>query len=193
MILNLGKPGGRAWRRRLCSGVTLLAYLVTAIGAPVPEAHGDGPNACGQQVCCCGTPEQCQASGCGCPHRAKTPTPDEAPAEDEAPPSCCSHDSKKPAVKSSCCVGEPPAPSSEKPKEPSKSKPNTVRWQIGMSAQKCGGGATTWLNAAPALPMQTPLSWQPSWPYCHSLPITHEYSFVLSTDLLDPPPRFLAV
>ena len=186
MFLDLGKPVGRILRRRLCSGVTLLAYLVAAIGAPVPETSGQTPNACGQQVCCCGTPEQCQASGCGCPHRGKTPD------QEEAPPSCCSHESKKPAANSSCCVREN-SPSSEPPSAPSKPKPNTLRWMIGISAQKCRGGATTWLNAAPALPMQAPLCWLPSWPYCHSLPITHEHPFVLSMDLLDPPPRSQAV
>ena len=189
MFLDLGKPVGRILRRRLCSGVTLLAYLIAVIGAPVPETSGQSPNACGQEVCCCGTPEQCQASGCGCPHRGQLPAPQEALPEEEDTPSCCSHESKKPAVKSSCCVREPSTPSDV----PIKSKPNTVRWVIGMSAQKCRGGATTWLNAAPALPMQAPLSWQPSWPYCHSLPITHEHRFVLSMDLLDPPPRSQAV
>jgi hypothetical protein len=70
-------------RRRLISSVTLLAYLACAVGFPMPEMAARSPNSCGQQVCCCGTLEQCQASGCGC-----TPAP--------VVNSCC-------AKKSTCC------------------------------------------------------------------------------------------
>ncbi len=58
----------RAWPHRLLSGVTLLAYLVAAIGFPVPESPA---HSCGQQACGCGTSEQCQAGGCGCSQRAR--------------------------------------------------------------------------------------------------------------------------
>lgn len=184
MRFSFGKPLWRSLRRRLCSGVTLLAYVVAAIGFPVPEAPAQSPHACGQQVCCCGSAEQCKASGCGCSHQ----TPETPPEEQE--PDCCSK--KKATAEPSCCVKEK-GTTQEPTKTPDKPKKNTVRWVVGISAQKCRGGATQWLSADAALPMQAPLTWQPSWPYCHSLPITHEHPFAIAADVLDPPPRLEAV
>jgi hypothetical protein len=183
MMFNLGIPDWRALRRRLCAGVTLLAYLVAAIGFPAPQTPAQSPHACGQQVCGCGTAAQCKANGCCCSH-GTTPAP---PAEQE-PADCCSK--KKPAAP--CCVKE--SSTTQKPaKAPAKPKGNTVRWVLGISALKCRGGATQWISAEAALPLQAPVCWLPSWPYCHSLPVLHEYPFAIAEDLLDPPPRLEAV
>jgi hypothetical protein len=183
MILSLGKPLWRSLRRRLCAGVTLLAYLVAAIGFPAPQTSAQARHPCGQQVCGCGTAQQCKASGCCCSHGA----PQAPPAEQE-PAGCCSK--KKPAA--SCCVKE--SSTTQKPaKAPSKPKSNTVRWVIGVAALKCRGGATQWISADAALPMQAPVCWLPTWPYCHSLPVTHEDPFTVVADLLDPPPRLEAI
>jgi hypothetical protein len=183
MILNSGKPLWQSLRRRLCAGVTLLAYLVAAIGFPAPQTPAQSPHACGRQVCGCGTAEQCKAGGCCCSRG----TP-QAPPQEQGPADCCSK--RKPAA--SACVKE--APSTQKPtKAPSKPKGNTVRWVIGISALKCRGGATQWISADAALPMAAPIRWQPSWPYCHSVPVTHEHPFAIAEDLLDPPPRLEAV
>jgi hypothetical protein len=141
----------RAVRRRLCAGVTLLAYLATAIGFPVPAAEAKSASGGAAQVCCCGTPVQCKVSGCGCSHESEP-----------EPPTCCTE--KKP-------------------------KDDSVRWVLGMSAKKCGGGLSDWIQADVAVPMPTPITWQPSWPYCHSLPISHDSSLLLSANPLDPPPR----
>src|SRR4051794_24829252 len=110
-----GKHSWSHWRRRLCSAVTLLAYLTSAIGFPIPVMVASPGSTCGQQVCCCGTAEQCRASGCACPHHpAPTPAPDVDPV-----PSCCAK--KKSQAKASCCVKETtaksptPAPSKVKP------------------------------------------------------------------------------
>jgi hypothetical protein len=161
MPFNLGKPLWRACRRRLCAGVTLMAYLAAAIGFPMPATSAQEPGACGQRVCCCGTPAQCKANGCGCSH-------DGTESEDEPSPDCC----KKPAK-----------PNSK----------NNVRWVVGIAAVKCGGGPMQWLSGDAALPTAPPLTWQPSSPFCHSLPITHEFPFAIATDLLDPPPRLDAI
>ncbi len=180
MGLNLPNPMWRALPRRLLSGVTLLAYLVAAIGFPVPQAPAHAGNACGQQVCCCGTAVQCKASGCGCSHQT-------APEPEIEPPACCK---KKPAA--TCRVKEMPT-TQEPTKTPGKPREDTVRWVVGISAQKCGGGATHWVSTAAALPTAPPLAWQPSWPFCYCLPITHKSCLFLSADLSDPPPRLEAV
>jgi hypothetical protein len=70
---------------------------------------------------------------------------------------------------------------------------NTIRWVVSISALKCRGGAAQWVNADAALPLAAPHRWQPSWPYCHSLPVTHDHPFFIAHDLLDPPPRLEAV
>ena len=165
MLCTLGKLLGRSLRRRLCAGVTLLAYLIAAIGFPLPATSANSPHACGQAVCGCGTAEQCEASGCGCSH---APDPQE-----ETPGDCCS---KKKPTKSRCA-----------PDKKVKSEP--IRWVVGIAALKCQGGATQWVTTQAALPTAEPITWQPSWPYCHSVPILCERSFLISSDLLDPPPR----
>jgi hypothetical protein len=170
----------RALRRRLCSGVTLLAYFIAAIGFPLPQTLAHAMNACGEQVCCCGTAVECKASGCGCSHET-------APQPESEPPACCK---EKPAA--SCRVKEAPA-THEPTKSPRNPKADTVRWVVGIAAQKCRGGATEWVSTAAALPTAAPLTWQPSWPFCYSLPVTHQSFFVLTADLSDPPPRLEAV
>jgi hypothetical protein len=183
MILNLRKPLWRSLRRRLCAGVTLLAYLAAAIGFPAPQTPAQAPHACGQQICGCGTQEQCKASGCCCSHG--TPP---APPKEQEPADCCS---KKKSTASSCAEMTPGTP---KPaKAPSKPKGNTVHWVVGISALKCRGGATHWISADAALPMAAPIRWQPSWPYCHCIPVKHEHPIAIAEDLLDPPPRLEVV
>jgi hypothetical protein len=65
----------------------------------------------------------------------------------------------------------------------------SLRWVIGIAAQKCRGGATEWITGQAALPGPMPTVWLPAWSYCHSLPILHELSFIRGHDPVDPPPR----
>jgi hypothetical protein len=58
---------------------------------------------------------------------------------------------------------------------------------------KCRGGPVKWLSTETALPTTAPLIWQPSWPFCYSLPVLHQSPFVLSAAPFDPPPRLEAV
>ena len=194
MLPKFGSPVWRVLRRRLCAGVTLFAYLFAAIGFPVSEGaspSGAGSNQCGQAVCCCGTAEQCKTSGCGCSHHI-VQQPHEPTASEAEVPSCCSSASEKPAAESSCCSkGGSPAPSANK--NPGPSKKNTLRWVVGIAALKCRGGATQWISVGAALPMPAPTDWQPSWPFCHDIPVTHEHPFVIAEDHLVPPPRPEAV
>jgi hypothetical protein len=62
-------PCWRAWPRRLCAAVTLLAYLAAALGVPLPAAappkdRGE-PFPCQDHPCGCRTAEQCWR-GCCC-------------------------------------------------------------------------------------------------------------------------------
>jgi hypothetical protein len=167
MTITIPQLDLRNLRRRAISSVTLLAYLACAIGFPMPDAAA---NACGQTVCCCGTAEQCQSSGCGC-----------TPAPKIEVPSCCSK--KAEPVKASCCENKSLAANA------TDAKPKTIRWVVGMSAQKCRGGQSNWVSADVALPGPPPADWQPSWPYCHSLPIDHVHSPFHLEAPRDPPPR----
>jgi hypothetical protein len=61
-------PSWRSLPRRLCAGLTLLAYLATALGLPLPAAGRpkDGePFPCQDHPCGCRTAEQCWR-GCCC-------------------------------------------------------------------------------------------------------------------------------
>src|SRR2546425_589785 len=105
MMRALGKPVWRTRGRRLCSGVTLLAYLAVAIGFPVPDSSARSAHACGQAVCACGTAEQCKASGCGCPHSPAKAPAEPTPDADEQAPGCCSEAAPEP----SCCKSSSPS------------------------------------------------------------------------------------
>lgn len=183
MVPFLRNPVAQIWRRRLLAAITLVAYLATAIGFPVPEARGTH-HACGQDVCGCGTPEQCKASGCACPHREVS----EPETTDDAEPSCCAKKKQDSEAPPSCCVKKPTEP--RRPKN--STKPNTVRWVVGISAQKCRGGASHRISADVALPSPTPMIWLPSWPYRHSLSVLQLTPFVHAEAPLDPPPRIPA-
>jgi hypothetical protein len=165
MRFRFPKQMWHALRRRLITAVTLLAYLATAIGFPMPAsaAAPSTSHGCGQRVCCCGTAAQCRSSGCGCGR--------ETPAEE---PGCCSK--KHP-------------PKSTSTKTPEKQKSTSLRWVIGISAKKCGTGDSDWVSAQAALPPLAPTDWQPSWPYCHAVSALHEHPLVIAADQVEPPPR----
>ena len=164
--------------------------------------------------CCCFTPEQrwawAKRHHIVPPPNAEKPTGPgwESPRQREAAkpkPACCvkSSGQKSPQPASSSS----PAPTSargnhETPKKQtaaqtalakaakaSKSTGQGVRWQVSIAAQKCRGSAAAWISVDAALPFVPPYRWLPSWPYHHSLPITHLPAFLLTADLMDPPPR----
>jgi cell division septation protein DedD len=193
MLSDLGKPCWRNLRRRLISAVTLLGYLVAAIGFPVPESKASS-NPCGERVCCCGSEATCQASGCGCPDSPLAPhvelAPQEAPVVDGRSPA-----PHTPAAPRSCCsksTSESTKPSVAPTGTPSKAQGNAFRWVVGIAALKCKGISTSWLSSGAALPSTVPFCWQPMWPYCHSLPITHHFPVVRGQKPVDPPPRLQA-
>jgi hypothetical protein len=190
MLSNFEIPCWRNLRRRLISAVTLLAYLVAAIGYPVPQSKASA-NPCGQRVCCCGSEATCRAIACGCPDSPLLPDI-ESVSQDQP---VVDHGSRAPAAPRSCCsrsTPEPTKPSAAPTKAPSKGQGNALRWVIGIAALKCKGASMSWLSCGAALPPIMPYCWQPTWPYCHSLPITHHFPVIRGQKPVDPPPRLQA-
>ena len=198
--------------RRAISVVTLLGYLASAIGFPMP-ADSASANPCGQRVCCCGSEAQCRATGCGCsdsplPPPAKSPAPTPPPANccsqethrtEDCPPEGCESSSPtaEPSIPSrSCCVkprSKLKKPSDPTTKSPGKTQSQELRWVVGIAALKCQGGPTHWFKPRMSqCPARAPTVWQPSWPYCESIPVMHVYPFVVVVDLLNPPPTGVA-
>jgi hypothetical protein len=184
-MLGRGKTSWRGVRRRLISAVTLLVYVFSSIGYPLPESYAQSGG--GTKVCCCGSEKVCRASGCGCAH-STLPPPEQMPA----PGSCCSHgahqaDSMKTCCKQTSATGKSnstPSPT------PDKSKNTSARWVVGVAAQKCRGGASGTIHSPAAVPASLPITWLPVYPFCYSIPLGQEHPAVVTADLLDPPPRF---
>jgi hypothetical protein len=195
-MLGFNKICSSLVHRRFISGLTICAYFVASIGHPIASPGGSN-HPCGRQVCCCGSEAKCRASGCGCSH---SPLPDATQSSaEETSPSCCttqSHDKRfgnESEQQPSCCK---PSTSSKKPDRsgsPAKSAAKSLRWVIGVSAQKCRGGATEWISGHAALPGPLPTVWLPAWPFCHTLPVLHLRSFHCGHCPADPPPRLETV
>lgn len=67
MLRHLRKTLWRPWRRRLCAGVTLLAYLAATAGVPLPAAappKDAEPFPCQDHPCGCRTARQCWTHCC---------------------------------------------------------------------------------------------------------------------------------
>jgi hypothetical protein len=92
-----------------------------------------------------------------------------------------------------CCCSRPVPPAPSCCTNPVPRTGTQITWVAGIAAQKCKGNATHWISADVALPGPEPTDWQPSWPYCHAIPVSNERPFVIAADHLDPPPRLEAV
>ncbi len=204
MIVNFEKLAGPVVRR-IVSATTLLAYLMAAIGFPVPEssASSSSANTCGRRVCCCGSEAQCRASGCGCSHSTLQPpalpptgepgrgSSDETDNSDIEPSKCCkSTQSLPPSLQPSrikeFAISAQPAMDNNATSSP---KGTSISWLVGMSALKCQGGSTSWLALNAATVFTPRFCWHVDCPYCHSLPVIHHVPFVESGEPVDPPPR----
>jgi hypothetical protein len=163
--------------RRACAAVTLLAYLLVALGVPLPAGaarrRGDQPFPCQDHPCGCATAEQCWR-GCCCftpeerwawarAHNVEPPDYAERPrvSVDPVPPpvctnSCCvKHGTKtKVAAKPNLVPAKPGCCTTEK--KPDADSKKTVRWGRGISALGCKGHATLWATSGFALPALPP-------------------------------------
>jgi hypothetical protein len=162
--------------RRLCAAATLVCYVLTAFGVPLPAApvrKGSVPFICQSRACGCQSAEQCW-SGCCCftpeqrwawARQQHVEPPDYA----EAPrsggwQSARKRDGDAKPVKACCSEGHEPAPPCcEPPKEPEQPLPEVcsdctppaaktttkthhVGWTLGVEALKCKGQSVLWVT-----------------------------------------------
>jgi hypothetical protein len=181
------KSTWRRWARRIGVVVALAAYLVAAIGFPIPAASAKGngvPFPCMDHPCGCQSAEQCWR-GCCCmtveerwawarEHNIEPPPYAERPPAHHCT-DCDQHDTAKPRP---CCA---------------KGKDHTtaggVIWVGGPGALGCHGHATAWIaSGAVTLPPAAPV-WQPLTPPAGWLSSAPERPLGLSLVPPDPPPR----
>jgi hypothetical protein len=181
------------WRlcaRRLFTGLALVAYLVTALGFPLPPAVAkdrsepypcmDHPCGClsAEQCwrhCCCFTPEQkfawAEAHGIVPPPYAERPVGQayRAGATDDSATgsSGCSTCARRAGAGSqpshtSCSPHE--HSSCHEPADGTASR-QTARssWVLGLAARDCRGSAAVWAATGAALAPPRPLTWHPTW------------------------------
>jgi hypothetical protein len=195
----------RPVRCRLTAGFALLAYLVSAVGLPVPALpHKDigQPFPCQNRPCGCQSAEQCWRSCCcftpeehwawARAHHVEPPAYATRPAtlgwhtvrlRDQAagcaePSAGCAHCA--PAAKACCRDGRQPRP-----------KP-AVGWRSasGMDVLRCQGVSNLWVSSATVLPPHPPLVWQAWQAPAGWLGGFDALPLVLSLAPPDPPPRF---
>jgi hypothetical protein len=178
------KSTWRRWARRVGVVVALAAYLVAAVGFPVPAAaKGNGvPFPCMNNPCGCQSAEQCWR-GCCCltveerwawarEHNVEPPPYAERP-HDHHCAHCDQHDSAKPRP---CCArGAAPA--------------SGLNWLGGPGALGCHGHATVWIASGAVTPPPAALVWQPLAPPAGWLSSAPERPLGLSLIPPDPPPR----
>jgi hypothetical protein len=187
----------RPLRRRLCAAVTLLAYLLTALGIPLPAAarpKEDGASSCCQNVCGCPAEERDRHQCCCFRAAAQQSEPRKEDAKKTR--SCCDAPEPEPGCNSPCCREHPPADSDEDDSEPDQDEPENEpapaqgpRWVLGISALQCQGLSTLWVASGAALPPTPPLAWSPRLDRVAWLGISQTRSHILSSDPPAPPPR----
>src|SRR5262245_41123526 len=175
------RPGQRRpLRQQLCAVVSLIAFLIAALGFPIPvpaKKCGDGVFACQGLGCGCETAEQCATCGCfgageTCSRSVAPPFPAET--------SCCCGNPKGscccsgPATTHDCCQSSPPV---------------TVRWVAGLSALKCKGVATLWATSGAVIPPPPDITFAPCLPAGEWLPLAGDAPVTIAVRPPVPPPR----
>jgi hypothetical protein len=204
----------RSWRWRLTSGCALVAYLITAIGVPVPavtiqdlsQPFPCQGHACGcrnalecWQHCCCFTPREklawAEAHGVPVPAYAEAPATggwhdDRLRDRDKCADCCCGCGSGTP-----CSVG----PSGEVCSCLAVSRPATAQaavkwarasWIMGYTALGCRGASTDWVSAGAVIPPPPVVNWTPLRPLVERFSDAGTTAESLRSSPPDPPPRF---
>ncbi len=175
----------RSLRRRLCAGLTLLAYVMTAFGVPLPADAG--PRPCSGAACGCAGDECSKGSCCCSPQLAKPPPKKScctgAPGctmpccQHGTPTSGCPHDEQRPA--------QPPSPDPTDDDAPT----SGVRWALGIAAMKCRGHSTLWVSAGVVLPAPAPRADRPPLDPAGWLSWSDDFAHAASPLPPVPPPR----
>jgi hypothetical protein len=209
------------WRRlprRVCAVVALSAYVVAAVGFPLP-AVASRPNGipfpCQGHRCGCQSAEQCWRSCCCFSAEEHLSW---ARANHVEPPAFATRPEKTPAPKSwntrrgsdqparhacadcerraapapraaGCC--QPNATAADHPAEPNPApaQPSGTRWVGGPSALGCHGASTVWISTGAVTPPPAHLRWQPCAPPAGWLGSSGEHPIGLAVIPPDPPPR----
>ena len=104
MRLRRRKTFWRSLRRRLVAGLTLVAYLVAAVGFPLPAGAarrpGSPPAPCGNQLCGCETADQ--GPRCCCP-APRPPAEEKAPSASRCPHCARAHAEQPKPAPAKCC------------------------------------------------------------------------------------------
>jgi hypothetical protein len=207
MRLRRWKTFWRSLRRRLIPGLTLVAYLVAAVGFPLPAAGrrpGDPPAPCGNQLCGCENadhgPRRCCCAAAKAPAEEKAPPAARCPhcakahAEQPkpAPTKCCQAQArgagtaKSETTHRACCANHDSKPAADPPAPP----PEQPRGRpCGLTGNCCQTLLTLWVSYRAVLSPGSETGWQPSlaprgWLTASAGPVPH-----LPLTPPDPPPR----
>ncbi len=193
----------RPLARRGCAALSLAAYLLVALGLPLPASArkaNDQPFPCQDHPCGCQTAEECWR-GCCCftpaerwawarEHHVEPPAYAEKPAAEgwcstpareqgkqEEAPACCGECCRVPRTPET--VPAPPVPAK-------------VRWSLGVTAQRCRGLNTLWVSTGVVLPVPASCSWKTCLPPVAWVVLPGSTGSTVGLPPADPPPRFLS-
>lgn len=192
------------FHRKVCSALTLCAYLSAAIGMPLP-AQSRSANHCGE-VCACPSAAQA-AHECCCsggvnepqtsPVKSQSTCPFCAEAEDGESAPITKPASEQPERKP-CCTpmesndGSEVSPDCIEGELPTPPAPDWY-WQSGLSALQCKGLSILWVTSGAASVADAPLGWSPLLVPLEWLCVRQLDSHLLNSVPDTPPPRFLSV
>jgi len=210
------------WRRhgyRLCRGLVLWAFVLSAVGVPFPTGVAKDRSvpfpcqgkACGCRTaeecwrhCCCNTPEQRLAWARA---RGVTPPPyavldaakgwDTRPKQRHVPsslPGCALCAAETPRETERACCTRSCAPSSPGCSACSKPEANTTRavtWGSTLSALKCRGTSVWWQQTG-SIPPPVPTAWTPDCLLVEELPAHVIVTYSIAARPPFPPPRSVA-
>jgi hypothetical protein len=168
------------FRRRLVSGVALVAYLLATVGFPLPmPANQDTrtPFPCQGHACGCLSAEQCwQNCCCFSPaerlawadqHQVTIPAELRADLEraatDEFQGSSCCRAKNDMHRGSSCCDKHEQGSDAGQADHDHSDAGHTIGWVSGWQAQKCQGLTMLWTSVGGALPLEIQTLWQFDW------------------------------
>ncbi len=181
-------PLRRTWpriARRLMAGVSLAAFLVVAIGIPLPARRMKDltrPFPCQDHLCGCTSAEECWSHCCCYTHEEHLAWAREHHVE--PPASFCKHD--EPHEAPSCCTQHRDC--CKKSEQPAAS-PSGVRWTSFVDALRCRGLTPLGTAVIAAVPPPPLVGW--SFQPTHAGWIVPEESTPLRPSQLplEPPPR----
>jgi hypothetical protein len=186
MRFSLEKLAGRIVRRTVAA-TTLLAYLMAAIGFPVPETSASAStHACGRRVCSHSTARPALPPT----HEPRPENSNHTESSGSDPSSCCKRGPRP--TQSPLSSAQEFVASAKRAQDTSSTSPAkgiSIRWLVGMSALKCQSGSTSWLSLPAATVPSPRFCWHVDYPYCHAVPAVRHIPFVERADPVDPPPR----